>query len=89
MPWFGTELYVAEWTDGTIGNPKFVAGQAGKESVGQPKWHSYGGVLFTSDRTGFSQLYMFDPVSNQTKKVDVNGYEDADIGGQDMFLLGS
>jgi hypothetical protein len=89
MPWFGTELYVAEWTDGTIGNPKFVAGQAEKESVGQPKWHSYGGVLFTSDRTGFSQLYMFDPVSNQTKKVDVNGYEDADIGGQDMFFLGS
>jgi hypothetical protein len=32
---------------------------------------------------------MFDPVSKQTKKVDVNGYEDADIGGQDMFQLGS
>ena len=89
MPWTGTELYVSAWQNGKIGQPRLVAGQAEKESIAQPKWHSYGGLLFASDRTGFHQLYLFDPVSNQTKKVDVNGYEDADLGGPDTFYLGS
>ena len=89
MPWSGTELYIAAWEDGKIGQAQFIAGQAEKESIGQPRWHSYGALIFSSDKTGFSQLYMFDTMSQQTKKVDVNGYEDADLGGPDMFQLGS
>lgn len=89
MPWTGSELYVAAWEDGKIGQPKLVAGQAEKESIAQPKWHSYGGLLFTSDRTGFHQIYLFDPISDETKKVSVNRYEDADLGGPDESQLGS
>jgi hypothetical protein len=89
MPWTGTELYVAAWEDGKIGQPIFVAGKAEKESIAQPKWHSYGGLLFASDRTGFHQLYLYDPISNETKKVAIKGYEDAELGGPDMFYLGS
>lgn len=89
MPWSGSELYVAAWDNGKIGPPKFVAGKAEKESISQPKWHSYDGLMFTSDRTGFHQIYLFDPISSETRKVEVKGFEDADLGGPDMFRLGS
>jgi hypothetical protein len=88
MPWTGSELYVATWENGKIGEPKFVAGKAEVESISQPKWHSYGGLLFGSDRTGFQQIYLFDPVSNETRKVEIKGFEDADLGGPDFFQLG-
>ena len=83
MPWTGTELYIAEWTHGKIGKPRLVAGKAVTEAAGQPKWHSYGGLMFTSDKTGYYQLYMFDPSSFEVRKVEVKGFEDADLGGKD------
>jgi hypothetical protein len=79
MPWIGSQLYVAEWQDGKIGEPVFIAGEAGKEAIGEPKWHSYGGLMFSSDKTGFHQLYMYDPASTETRRISVKGFEDADL----------
>jgi dipeptidyl aminopeptidase/acylaminoacyl peptidase len=80
MPWTGSELYAAEWIQGGAGKPRYIAGKSGREAIGQPVWHSYGGLMFSSDRTGFFQLYMFDPVSFEVRKIEVKGYEDADLG---------
>lgn len=89
MPWIGTELYVAEWLDGKIAKPKLVAGKPRKEAVTQPKWHSYGGLMFASDRTGFQQLYMYDPVSSETRNIPVEGYENAELARASGSGLGT
>ena len=77
MPWTGSKLYVAEWSNGSLGEPQHVAGKEGTEAVTQPKWHSYGGLMFTSDRTGYHQLYLWDPISLETRQISVPGFEDA------------
>jgi dipeptidyl aminopeptidase/acylaminoacyl peptidase len=57
MPWDYTELWVGEIRqDGCIGNSLRIAG--GKdESICQPKWAPDGTLYFTSDRTGWWNLY--------------------------------
>jgi dipeptidyl aminopeptidase/acylaminoacyl peptidase len=57
MPWDGTELWVAELTDdGRIRAPRKVAGGL-QESIFQPTWSPDGVLYFTSDRTGWWNLY--------------------------------
>lgn len=57
MPWDGTELWVATFTDGhVIGEPRLVAGGP-TESVSQPRWSPDGTLHFVSDRTGWWSLY--------------------------------
>jgi len=57
MPWDGTELRVAELADGTAaGPPRLVAGGA-DESIFCPAWSPDGRLHFTSDRTGWWNLY--------------------------------
>ncbi|GGZ05213.1 S9 family peptidase [Streptomyces poonensis] len=61
MPWDGTELLVAEVTgDGTFGEPRTVAGGP-EESVAQADWAADGTLLYSSDRTGWWNLYRRDP----------------------------
>jgi dipeptidyl aminopeptidase/acylaminoacyl peptidase len=57
MPWDGTELLVADvTTDGTFGEPRTVAGGP-EESVAQADWTPDGRLLYSSDRTGWWNLY--------------------------------
>jgi dipeptidyl aminopeptidase/acylaminoacyl peptidase len=57
MPWDGTELWEAELSsDGELGEPRLVAGGL-EESVFQPEWGPDGALYFTSDRTGWWNLY--------------------------------
>ena len=56
MPWDGTFLYVADYSDGRIGEPRLVAG-APDESIFQPQWSPEGVLHFVSDRTGWWNLY--------------------------------
>lgn len=86
MPWTGSELYVARWVNGQVKEPKLVAGTAKSEAVIQAKWHSYGGLMFASDKTGFHQLYMYDPTSSEIRKIPVRGFEDADLARGSPFL---
>ena len=57
MPWDGTELWEAEVTiEGGVSGPRRVAG--GKdESVFQPEYGPDGALYFTSDRSGWGNLY--------------------------------
>ncbi|MET9155992.1 prolyl oligopeptidase family serine peptidase [Streptomyces griseoflavus] len=57
MPWDGTELLVAGVSpDGTLTDARVVAGGP-EESVPQADWTPDGRLLYTSDRTGWWNLY--------------------------------
>jgi Tol biopolymer transport system component len=79
MPWLGSELYVADWTDGNLKNTRSVGGESGPQSVSRPQWHEDGSLFFASDRTGFAQLYRFDQKSAQAVPIVLEGFQDADI----------
>lgn len=58
MPWDGTRLYTAQVTrEGTIEAPRLVAGEA-REAIVQPEWSNGGALYFSSDRTGWWNLYV-------------------------------
>lgn len=56
MPWDGTELIVAEVYEGTLQEPRTVAGGP-EESIAQADWSPDGRLLYASDRTGWWNLY--------------------------------
>ncbi|MEW2403933.1 prolyl oligopeptidase family serine peptidase [Streptomyces sp. NPDC046862] len=57
MPWDGTELVVAEVTeDGAFREPRTVAGGP-EESIAQADWAADGTLVYSSDRTGWWNLY--------------------------------
>lgn len=57
MPWDGTELWVADWSDhGSISNARRVAGGSA-ESIFQPEWGRDNALYFVSDRSGWWNLY--------------------------------
>ncbi|TCR17712.1 LpqB family beta-propeller domain-containing protein [Streptomyces sp. BK205] len=56
MPWDGTELIVAEVHEGTLREPRTVAGGP-EEPVAQADWSPDGRLLYASDRTGWWNLY--------------------------------
>jgi dipeptidyl aminopeptidase/acylaminoacyl peptidase len=60
MPWDGTDLWVADIRPGgDVGEPSHVAG-GDSESVLQPEWGPNGTLWFTSDRTGWWNLYRYE-----------------------------
>ncbi|MFE7841786.1 LpqB family beta-propeller domain-containing protein [Streptomyces sp. NPDC057474] len=60
MPWDGTSLLVAEVTeDGLLGEPRTVAGGP-DESVAQVEWAADGTLVYSSDTTGYWNLYRLD-----------------------------
>ncbi len=57
MPWDGTELIVAEvGPEGVFRDPRTVAGGP-EESIAQADWAPDGTLLYSSDRTGWWNLY--------------------------------
>ena len=57
MPWDGTELWVANVKpDGSLDKSEKVAGGL-EESIYQPEWSPDGALYFSSDRTGWWNLY--------------------------------
>ncbi len=57
MPWDGTELWVADLTEGgRVEGARLVAGSP-SESIFQPGWSPDGILHFVSDRTGWWNLY--------------------------------
>ena len=56
MPWNGTELWVADWTNGQIKNLQHMTGGA-EDAIFQPSWGQDGRLYFVSDRTGWWNLY--------------------------------
>ncbi|MDX2099752.1 MAG: S9 family peptidase [Leptolyngbyaceae cyanobacterium bins.59] len=65
MPWDGTELWVASLTEeGTISQAQKIAGGL-DESIVQPQWSPDGQLYFVSDRTGWWNLYHWNPATSE------------------------
>jgi dipeptidyl aminopeptidase/acylaminoacyl peptidase len=72
MPWDGTELWVGELDDPD--GARRVAGGPG-EAIFQPEWDSRGALHFSSDRSGWWNLYRFEPDGSVTPLTDLEGAE--------------
>ncbi|RDW80973.1 hypothetical protein BP5796_05671 [Coleophoma crateriformis] len=86
MPWTGTHLYTASWDDGSISGAKHIAGKARVESVSQPRWGPDGTLFFTSDQTGYYQLYRFQKGMSEPKRVSLEGLETSEFSGPDWMV---
>ena len=69
MPWDGTELWTAKIEhDGTLGIPEKIAGGL-EESIFQPEWSPDGSLIFISDRTGWWNLYRWNPMTQTVESL--------------------
>ncbi|MCR9277414.1 MAG: prolyl oligopeptidase family serine peptidase [Pseudomonadaceae bacterium] len=60
MPWDGSQLLLANLaSDGSLADTTVLAGGA-SESICEPSWRSDGTLFFTSDRSGYWNLWRFD-----------------------------
>jgi dipeptidyl aminopeptidase/acylaminoacyl peptidase len=59
MPWDGSQLHVADVDPGGLTNVTVVAGGA-EESVVEPRWLDDRRLVFTSDRSGYWNLCIYD-----------------------------
>ncbi|PWY85999.1 alpha/beta-hydrolase [Aspergillus heteromorphus CBS 117.55] len=90
MPWTGTEVYTASWVDGKFEQPVRLAGQAGQESITQPRWGPDGTLFFLSDRSGYWQFFQWSPdsASAEPRPIIIKGLEDGEFSFPE-WLLGS
>ncbi|KAJ9217262.1 hypothetical protein DTO166G4_1317 [Paecilomyces variotii] len=87
MPWTGSLLYVADWLgDGKIEKPVYIAGEALKESILEPRWGIDGTLFFVSDRTGYWQLYRLDVGASAARRVNLKGLEEVEFSGRNPAL---
>jgi dipeptidyl aminopeptidase/acylaminoacyl peptidase len=69
MPWDGTELWIAKIaSDGSLSDRQKIAGGP-EESIFQPKWSPDGTLVFVSDRSGWWNLYRWNPSSGQIEPL--------------------
>lgn len=86
MPWTGTVLHYAEWSDGSLLNDKAIAGKAEEESIAQPRWGLDGLLYFASDCTGFWQLYSFSPMDQGISRLPSGEFEQSDFAAAEWDL---
>ncbi len=78
LPWDGTELWVGALNqDGSLGATHLVAGGV-NESICQPEWSPDGILHLISDRTGWWNLYRWEP--NQTIDLEPLAPMSAEFG---------
>lgn len=72
MPWYQTELWIADITDdGTLENKQMIAGDA-NNAITQPEWSPDGLLYFCSDRTGWWNIHRLkDGQIDQVMQADV------------------
>ncbi|RDW63430.1 hypothetical protein BP6252_10975 [Coleophoma cylindrospora] len=84
MPWTGTVLYIADWSDGKVSNAKKISGESMSESIAQPRWGIDDTLFFASDKSGYWQLYF---VKGETvQAVSLKGLEQADFAAAEWSL---
>ncbi|OQE12564.1 hypothetical protein PENVUL_c001G06967 [Penicillium vulpinum] len=86
MPWTGARLYVAKWNNGQVTDVHHVSGVPKKESVSQPRWGVDNTLYFTSDRSGYWQLYRYHFDTSECQRVALHGLEEVDFSQPDWRL---
>jgi dipeptidyl aminopeptidase/acylaminoacyl peptidase len=73
MPWEGSDLWTAQWRDGSvIEDPRLVAGGPA-EAIVQPAWSPDGVLHYSSDRTGWWNLYRGDGEPVTALEAEIGG----------------
>jgi len=72
MPWEGTELRLAQFRDGSVHDERVVAGGP-EEAIVQPEWSPDGVLHFSSDRTGWWNLYRGDYEPITALEAEIGG----------------
>ncbi|MEO8693097.1 MAG: prolyl oligopeptidase family serine peptidase [Acidimicrobiales bacterium] len=89
MPWDSTELWVADFADGTARNARLVAGGE-DESIVQPEWAPDGSLHFCSDRNDWWNLYRLRIDGRTIEPVVIGDFEIASppwAFGQSRYLV--
>ncbi|KAJ5758229.1 uncharacterized protein N7511_006923 [Penicillium nucicola] len=87
MPWTGARVYVAKWNNGQVTDVRLVAGVPEKESISQPRWGVDNTLYFTSDRTGYWQLYRFKADGQEeAQRLALRGLEKVEFSQPDWRL---
>ncbi|BGP26975.1 peptidase S9 prolyl oligopeptidase active site domain protein [Rhodotorula toruloides] len=98
MPWEGSELYVARVNNpdkpdtANLIDQSSIRKVAGKpkngESISQPRWAQgdKDTLVFLGDRTGFYELYKYEPEGDKEVKPLLKEPTGADVGGPDWVL---
>lgn len=86
MPWNGTEVWKAKWQPGELASGIKIAGEAGVESICQPRWGHDGTLFYVSDRTQYWQLYRLDRGSILPRHISLKGLEAAEFGERENWL---
>ncbi|KAL9110980.1 MAG: hypothetical protein Q9227_004595 [Pyrenula ochraceoflavens] len=84
MPWYETELWLADWDEGTVKNARKIVGDK-QESITQPRWGLDGSLFYASNRSGFWQLYQRHG-EEETKYIHIKGLEEAEFAHPDWCL---
>ncbi|BBA79244.1 hypothetical protein RGRSB_0699 [cyanobacterium endosymbiont of Rhopalodia gibberula] len=73
LPWDQTELWLAGLDkNGSLGQPIKIAGSC-DESICEPRWSSDGQLYFSSDRTGWWNLYCYTQKGEVVSLFPLNG----------------
>jgi dipeptidyl aminopeptidase/acylaminoacyl peptidase len=72
MPWEGSELWIAQFRDGSVTHERLVAGGP-EEAIVQPEWSPDGVLHFSSDRTGWWNLYRSDYEPVTAVEAEIGG----------------
>ncbi|OQE17952.1 hypothetical protein PENSTE_c019G07011 [Penicillium steckii] len=90
MPFTGACLYVARFDshEKSITDKKIIAGEPGMIAISQPRWANDGNLYFLNDISGYWQLYVLRPGTEQPEYKSLDGLEDCDLGNAE-FGLGS
>ena len=84
MPWTGTVLHTADWSTRGIKDVTRIAGESMKESIAQPSWGVDDTLFFSSDRSGFWQLFSLRDGS--VNPIMLKGLEDSDFATAEWKL---
>ncbi|KAJ9601981.1 hypothetical protein H2200_013540 [Cladophialophora chaetospira] len=87
MPWDDTELWLADWVDGTAKNAQCIAGRQVKASITQPRWSRDDTLFWVSDETDWWQIYSWR--NDKIEHLKLTGLQDTEFGFADWFLGGS
>jgi dipeptidyl aminopeptidase/acylaminoacyl peptidase len=68
MPWDGTQLWVGQLEGDHLSAVQQLAGSR-EESIFQPQWGADGQLYFISDRTGWWNLYRWNPEDGSTESL--------------------
>lgn len=79
MPWDATRLMLGDLVDGSLQNPRQIAGGEG-ESVIDPQWDEQGRLYFLSDRSDWWNLYRWNGQADPATNAEAMTSLEAEIG---------